>query len=121
MFNGRRWGAALVVVLGVVMTAVTPTVAQPGNQSHLELRRYKFHLDGDGRIWLTVQLANSGHRTIRVEGIAPRAAGPWTILHKTIAPDATIKGDLKVAGKSPAVIWVDCTEGLVRIDLPSRQ
>ena len=111
----------LTLAAGVPAALISsPAIAQQ-QQGSLHLRKAKFHMDDAGQVWLQVQFDNKGTKPIRVVGVSPNRAGPWSPVGQTVEPDGRVKGELKVQKDPPTVVWVNCSEGLLRFELPKRQ
>jgi len=94
--------------------------AEPAGQSSLELRRVKHVIDGDGRVWLSIQLANHGNKPVTVTGIAPTRFGPWSDVGKAVEPNANLKTLMKIAKDEPTSVWFSTSEGLCVFQLPAK-
>lgn len=93
-----------------------PVAAAPSAPSSLELRRYKFHLDEQGRTWLTFRFVNMGGRAVIVNAITTSSRGPWTTVGKRVQADATFKWSGTVKDR-PTAVWLDTDQGVTRFDM----
>lgn len=94
--------------------------ADESRQGSLELRKVKHVIDGDGRVFLSLQLANHGTKTVTVTGIAPTRFGPWSDVNKPVEPNGNLKTLLKVTKDDPKSVWFATTEGLCVFQLPAK-
>ena len=108
-------GLALAAVLLPAAAAADQT-----KQGSLELRKIKHVIDGDGRVWLSLQLANHGTKTVTVTGIAPTRFGPWSDVGKAVEPNANLKTLMKIVKDEPAAVWFSTSEGLCVFQLPAK-
>jgi len=101
-------------------TAPLAVAAQQQKQTSLQLHRWKFRIDENGQTYLWVQLANTGTRPVKVAGIAAQQKGPWLVINQQVQPEAHIRWQIRVGKQAPTAVWVDCSEGLLHFDLPTR-
>lgn len=121
MHKPMRVGVLGLALIVGMPTALAPTQASAQQQqSSLQLHRFKYHIDENGQVWLTVQFANKGHKAIRVVGVSPNRVGPYTPVGQIVEPDALVKGSIRLIKDGPSVVWVNCSEGLIRFALPAR-
>lgn len=123
MFRSLRIGTlGLLLAVGTSM-ALAPLgarAAQPQRQQNLQLHKWKFRVDDSGRIFLSVQFANMGGKAVQITGIAPARKGPWTLVGQKLPPEGSIRWSLPIEKDPPETIWVDCSDGLLHFDLPTR-
>jgi hypothetical protein len=116
-------GLLLRFLVGLALAAVLFPAAAAADQSRqgsLELRRIKRVIDGDGRVWLSLQLANHGNKTVTVTGIAPSRFGPWSDVGKAVEPNANLKTLMKIVKDEPTTVWFSTSEGLCVFQLPAK-
>jgi len=101
-------------------TAPLALAAQQQKPTSLQLHRWKFRMDENGQTFLWVQLANTGSKSVQVAGIAAQKKGPWLVINQKLQPEANLRWQIKVAKQAPNAVWVDCSEGLLHFDLPTR-
>jgi hypothetical protein len=93
-----------------------PAVAAQSAHSSLELRRYKFHIDEQGRTWVTFRFVNMGGRGVIVNAITVGPHGPWTTIGKRVEPDATFKWSGIIKDR-PTAVWLDTDQGVTKFDM----
>ena len=101
-------------------TAPLALAAQQQTPTSLQLHRWKFRVDENDHTYLLVQFANTGTRPVRIAGIAARQNGPWLIINRQLQPEAHIQWQIRIDKQPPTAVWVDCSEGLLHFDLPTR-
>jgi hypothetical protein len=103
-----------------VLGASASALGEPGRTSSLEIRKVKHAVDGDGKVWLSVQFANHGTRAVMVSAISPTRMGPWVNVDKSVEAGGNVKALMKIAGAEPKAVWITTSEGLCQFDLPSQ-
>ena len=111
----------LTLAAGIPSALISSPAVAEQRQDSLHLHKAKYHMDDAGQVWLQVQFDNKGTKPIRVVGVSPTRVGPWSPVGQTVDPDGRVKGELKVQKDPPTVVWVNCSEGLLRFELPKRQ
>lgn len=116
-FLGLTFGAAVAPPASLQ----APVAAQAQRQGSLHLHKFKYVMDPNGVVWLSVQFSHDGNKPITVIGVAPNRAGPWTEVKQTVAPGALVRGSIKIVKDQPSTVFVDCSEGIEVFALPSRK
>ena len=93
-----------------------PAVAAQFAPSSLELRKYKFHLDENGRTWVTFRFVNMGSHAVIVNAITAGPHGPWAAVGKRVEADATFKWSAIVKDR-PTAVWLDTDQGVTKFDM----
>lgn len=119
-------GSIRLALVGFVLAIGFPSAGAPVTlaatrqiSTDLRLHRWKFRVDGDGHRFIWVQLANTGSKPVQVTGIATQKRGPWLVLNQKLQPQANLRRQIQF-DQAPTAIWVDCNEGLLHFDLPTR-
>ena len=119
----RHHSLLLRLLVGLALAGVLFPAAAAADQSRqgsLELRKIKHVIDGDGRVWLSLQLANHSTKTVTVTGMAPTRFGPWSDVGKAVEPNANLKTLMKIVKDEPTAIWFSTSEGLCVFQLPAK-
>lgn len=109
-------GVLLVSAISLALTPASASTAQAG----LSIKKSRYVMDGGGQVWLKVQLLNGGSQPIRILGLAPAKAGPWTTVGQSAAPGEAIRTSMKVK-ENAAVLWVDSSQGILRFELTPKR
>jgi hypothetical protein len=111
----------LASVLAFTFAMAGRVSAEPGAQGSLVLRKVKHVIDGDGRVWLSVQFANPTTKTITVTSIGPSRYGPWGNVGRSVESGAAIKALMKIEKSEPGEVWIKTSEGTCVFELPKRE
>jgi hypothetical protein len=117
-----RIGRILVYsICGLAMLAMSARASgEPGSTGSLEIRKVKHVIDGDGKVWLSIQFANHGTKTVSVSAISPGRLGPWVKVDQSVEAGAAMKTLMNIARDEPTTVWISTSEGLCKFDLPAR-
>ena len=103
-----------------VLGASASALGEPGKPPSLEIRKVKHLIDGDGKVFLSIQFANHGTKPVTLSAISPTRMGPWVNVNKSVDPGNNVKTLLKIDKSEPTALWLTTSEGLCQFDLPPR-
>lgn len=114
-------------IVGFLLAVGCPSAAAPlalaaaqQKPTNLQLHRWKFRVDDHDQTYLWVQLANTGTKPVQIAGIAAEKKGPWLVINQKLQPEANLRWQIRIAKQVPTAVWVDCSEGLLHFDLPTK-
>ena len=118
MLKQLRVGIVTFVLGAAFAPSMVPRAAVAAQSAHssLELRKYKFHIDENGRTSVTFRFVNMGGRGVIVNAITAGPHGPWTTVGKRVDPSATFKWSGIVEDR-PTAVWLDTDQGVSKFDM----